>query len=326
MLERNVVLSVAGALCALALAACGGGAGAAVTTTSSDGAASGADGSGGEHAARDLQRVDLDVVGEGERSALRYRFTPGLVERGRIRMGMTIHTQLGDAAGAESAAPPISMDYVIDASESLGSSLRYHFRFEQVGVEPAGAAPEVVAQLSSLLSQLERVEGHAVIDDRGRVVDSRLDVPPDLDPALASTLRSVDEMMRQMVAPLPEEPVGIGAEWKTQSLLEPSEGPRVRQISHYRLVSREQDRIVLEVSTEQVGIPGPIAVPQQGVDAHLDALSGHGHGTVTLRLDRLVALQSGSIAEVSQDATLRAEGTVIPMHMDMRMVVDGSAL
>jgi hypothetical protein len=263
--------------------------------------------------------VQLDTAGEGERAPLRYDFTVGSVEQAQARIAMTIHTAIGGQELPGGAIPAMIAEFTVETIERDEWTFRYRYTFDRVSVDPAGADPSILAQLEASLAPLARLRGEARVDARGQVLETHVEVPPDMPPALASSVQQMSDMMRQMVAPLPEEPVGVGAEWKTENTISESMGLRLRQRTHYRLAARDGNRVVLEIRLEQSGIPGPLDLEQPGTEAMLTALTGQAQATTTLRLDRLCPEQSHMELTMTQDATITAEGQTVPMHVDMQM-------
>ncbi len=263
--------------------------------------------------------VQLDAAGEGERAPLRYDFVVGSDERAQARIAMTLHTTIGDQELPGGAIPAMIAEFTVEMIERDEWTFRYRYTFDRIRVDPTGADPSILAQLEASLAPLAQLRGEARIDTRGQVLEANVEVPPDMPPALASSVQQMNDMMRQMVAPLPEEPVGVGAEWKTENTIHGAMGLRMRQRTHYRLAARDGNRVVLEIRVEQSGIPGPLALEQPGTEAMLVSLTGEAHATTTLRLDRLCPEQSHMELTMAQDATITAEGQTVPMHVDMQM-------
>lgn len=262
--------------------------------------------------------VQLDEAGEGERALLRYDFSVGQVEHAEARFAMTMHTTIGEQALPGGSIPAMIAEFTIETIERDEWTFRYRYAFDRIRVDPTGADPSLVAQLEATLAPLARMRGDARVDVRGQVLEANVEIPPDMPPALASSVQQMNDML-QMVAPLPEEPVGVGAEWKTENTIQSWMGLRMRQRTHYRLASRDGTRVVLEIRLEQSGIPGPLDLEQPGTQAELISLTGQAQGATTLRLDRLSPEQSHMELTMAQDATITAEGQTVPMHVDMQM-------
>jgi hypothetical protein len=92
-----------------------------------------------------------------------------------------------------------------------------------------------------------------------------------------------------LAAPLPEEPVGVGATWDTTTVVEQN-GMRLTQIAHYKLLSRTRTRAALAVTIEQQAQPQTIVA--NGIKLELTSYRGGGAGQTALDLGMLVPRRS----------------------------------
>lgn len=139
------------------------------------------------------------------------------------------------------------------------------------------------ASLREALAPLATLEGWVVGDPRGQVLGLELRVADDAPPATRQSVESMRETFRQMLAPFPEEPVGVGAEWEVAQTLTTAQFS-FTQTTRYQLVAREGDRIQLAARIVQTAPAQDMASPQPGVTVRLENLEGSGEGTTAMTL------------------------------------------
>lgn len=276
--------------------------------------------SGGEITDNTAWQVTLLEAGDGERSLLRYHVEPGLTASAYGRIQMEIHTVVGGQETPSPPLPPMRFGYTIETTERVGDAIRYRFRYDDASFEPIGD-PGVDARLADLMAPLRRATGEAVVNDRGRVVELAVHVPEDLPAELTSIVSQMEDMMRQVAAPLPAEPVAVGATWTHESPIETAMGMSMLQRSTYRLVARDGDRIELAIRTEVSATPGPLPSPAEGMSLTLNSMVGEGSGTLTLHLDAPVPDAGETSVRLHQEATIASARENAPMQIDLAVRV-----
>ena len=94
-------------------------------------------------------------------------------------------------------------------------NLTYQFKVEAIEVVPEeGVADMMVETLRTQMRSLEGLTGRATVTARGLVREADLKAPPGGSAQMQQSLENLRQSMRQMSAPLPEEPVGKGARWE----------------------------------------------------------------------------------------------------------------
>lgn len=302
--------------------ACGGSSGA-----DSSGETTGSDGSGsaapvavaeGEPTIPESARVPLTEVelldpGEGERVALRLTSEVGQREQMRLEQVMTMQIQVGAQQAPRVEMPPIRMDMEMETTH-VGDDGAMRHASRITNLEVLGEGP-LVPRLEQDLGPLRDMTGWDVVDARGRMVAGEYELPGSASPELRNSLQRTQDALRQLMPPLPEEPVGVGARWQAVSDIRSQIA--FRQVSTYTLESMEGKRIVLTVQTEQTGDPQPMASDQPGVTAELLAFEGEASARIELTLDRLAPTSDGNVAvELTTRAT--AEGHP-PQEVTMAM-------
>jgi len=209
--------------------------------------------------------------------------------------------------------PPIQMDFELRTTH-IGDDGAMRHESRVIALEVLGEGP-LVPRLEQELAPMRDLSGWDVVDPRGRLVASQYDLPANASPELRNSLQRMQDAMRQLMPPLPEEPVGVGAKWRAASDVRSQIA--FRQVSTYTLESMEEGRIVLTVQTEQSADPQPMASDQPGVTAELTAFDGEASFRIELTLDQMVPTSDG---DVSVELTTRATPqNGAPQEVTMKM-------
>lgn len=153
--------------------------------------------------------------------------------------------------------------------------------YAQPTVDATGLSPADVAGVREALSALAGTTSTLVVRPDGTTVETASG-----DPAATP----VDGQLRDLVAVLPSESVGIGARWSATSV-EEVDGAVVDQVATYTLTALEGTTYDIDVTIERTYRPGQVE----------DVEVRSGRGTVTARLtgslDRVVPQQAtGNVA------------------------------
>jgi hypothetical protein len=259
-----------------------------------------------------LTEVELLEPGEGERVELRLSAEVGQTERMRMEQVMTMQIQLGGQQVPEVEMPPIQMDFELRTTH-IGDDGAMRHESRVIALQVLGEGP-LVPRLEQELAPMRDLSGWDVVDARGRLVASRYDLPASASPELRNSLQRMQDAMRQLMPPLPEAPVGVGARWRAVSDIRSQIA--FRQTSTYTLESIEDGRIVLSVQTEQSADPQPMESDQPGVTAELLAFDGEASTRIELALDRMVPTSEGNVAvELTTRATQNGQAQEVTMKM-----------
>lgn len=157
----------------------------------------------------------------------------------------------------EQEVPAYSIDFTTTVDEVTDDEITSSFLYGEVSVERAGADPAVVEQLESALGPLQGTGGTLTQAPSGAVIDGTVDQPEGLDPVLESLLSQTNEQLKSVTVPFPEEPVGVGAQWQSETSFEIA-GVTTNQDATYTLAELDGDSYALEVEIEQTVEPGEI--------------------------------------------------------------------
>jgi hypothetical protein len=246
-------------------------------------------------------------------------FRLGLVQKNRIAM------KANGQAMPPSDVPAIKTVLQWDVIEMKDDTAKLAFKVVSAKTQGSSSDP-MAAQVNEMLAGFKAFRGSQRIDSRGKLIDFEIDDTQKTAPHLAQALESVKQSLGQMVAPLPEEPIGAGARWQVVSRLEQF-GLELTQRVEYRAISVQPKGIVAAVTIEQSSPPGKVSPPgmPQGMAVDLLALDSKGQGEVQIDFDKFISksnldLTLGMKMLVPEGSGVPAGGQTV--EMDLTMGVD----
>lgn len=271
----------------------------------------------GPATAGSLPTVVVLDAGAEPRSALRYRFVSYQTASMDMRMSMTAAVAVDGTPVPSTVIPTMHFVAAIQLGDvTPAGSVRYEFQYTTAeAVEPSDADAITVAQMNDSLAGLVGVTGWAVVDDRGQGIDGGFIGTDDLDPATQATLDDLQRSLSQQSAPLPEEPVGVGARWMVEQHVA-TNGLVVDQSVTYRLDAIDDAGLHLSLELTQDVAPGPIELPgmPDGTTANLLELRSRGSAAMVMDLDSFVptsamTITSHNVIEVT-DSQVASDVTI----------------
>ena len=233
--------------------------------------------------------VNLLETGREPRHALRYPSAPTPAHRMSVglRLGMKMEVP-------GSPVPPIAMPglrLLFDVKSAReGERIRYQLKLSDADLTGTdNAHPSLLAEMRKGVDLLVGASGQLEVDPRGLVTGLSLAQPAGLGPELAQFLDSARLAMDDMVVPLPEDAVGIGAKWEATDTVTQG-GISVREKTYYELVALDGPRALIRSRTVQSADRQRASLPglPDGVTAEVVSLRGSGTGEIDLDLRRLV--------------------------------------
>ena len=153
----------------------------------------------------------------------------------------------------------------------------------QVEVKPAEDA-QSKKMAAAMAPGLQFIKGMSVgylVDPLGKATDVSLKVA---GPSNAATDKLIGEMKHQfesLVPPLPEQPIGVGAEW--QVIQRVNSGVEILQWTTYKLTKKKGDKIKLTATVQQLAASATVMTPQKSA-APVILLSYDGSGSAETRM------------------------------------------
>ncbi len=228
--------------------------------------------------------------GAEPRAELRYRYPDNAVVYMTMDMDMRVGLVMDDGSDLTEVATIAelpTMTFVARFSTgdvAPDGSVRSEFEYVETSVDGDLDDP-VASTLAVELRKMEGISGWSVNDARGGTLDSGFDDLDDLDPALRAAFEDAERTMDQISAPLPLEPVGVGARWElTMDVV--TGGAPTTQTARYTLVERDGDRYSIALEVTQTGEPGPMEL--QGTTLDVLEMRTNGTGSTRGSLDEII--------------------------------------
>ena len=212
---------------------------------------------------------------------------------------------------------------LVDDVDDEGTITSTFTLVDAAAVDGPGVDPAVLAQTNAALDQMDGLTGTGTTDRHGGSPDVSIDTGPITDPALRSTLDSLTSQLTNLTAPLPAQPVGVGASWRVDRSATLN-GVQTDTSTTYTLQARSGNDYVLDVVQEATAPPGPTELPglPAGVTASIESFLLRSTGEVRGRLDQ--PLPDSSTIEGGGDIELTVEGDGEAGRLSQHVTVDAS--
>ena len=270
--------------------------------------------------------VKLLDPGAQPRTALRYKFQANRTEKMVMEMSMAMAMEIGDQKQPETQVPATRMTMTIDSKEvSPEGNLHYEFELKQVEVlRKPSANPAMVNAMKQQTSRMLGLRGSATVTSRGFTKDAEIKPPPGIDPQIRKSMDEMKQSMKQMSAPLPEEPVGRDARWQVTMPVE-TPAMNLTQVATYTLSEIQGDKVKFDITIKQSAPPQEIDTPgaAPGVKVSLESLKSSGKGTVELQMTNLVPT---SITNMTTTYVVSANNQKIKTTMRIGMKIHPKGL
>jgi hypothetical protein len=216
----------------------------------------------------------VEVLEEGNepREALRLSPAAGATQRSAMTVTFAIQ-QSGVSSG--SVEPPPTKATVETTLQGVTpeGNLLVSFSYPSFEVLRGGeATAEQRRRIKNAFKGLTGLSGQLTLTPQGVLVDSTLNIPPDLDPEVGSLVTQVGDQLRTLSIPFPEAPVGVGARWRATTALALN-GIEANQVYEYTLKKRTGSRVVLGVRGTQSAGRQTVQLPNVAPGAQLEVRS-----------------------------------------------------
>jgi hypothetical protein len=183
-----------------------------------------------------------------------------------------------------------------------------------------GASARQRREVERAIAGLTGLSGELTLTPRGELVDSKLEIPPDVDPNVRALLDQLRDQFRDLTVPLPEPPIGVGARWRATTQLTIND-IQTRQVYEYRLKERSGTTLELDVRGTQTAKPQSVDSPG-GVKLRVKSYKTTIRGATTMDLTRLLPATSRTRARADQRFDLRARGESGEVHQELDIRVE----
>lgn len=268
----------------------------------------------------DALEVTLLDPGAGPHEPLRLRVEAG--EGGSIDMIMSMGVQQTLGA-ATLPTTMIATRYTISTmvtGKTADGDIAYEFEYTDADVIPdAEVPPHILQPMRDALKSMVGLRIKGVVTDRGLGKETSVEAPEDLSPEFIQYLEGIQELFTHMTAPFPVEPIGVGASWRTQRVVD-QEGIKISRTAVYTLAASDGDTAEINVEIAETADPQEVRFADQPPDARADLLSfrSSGTGKIALRASRLFP-DRASFREVNDrtiDYTMGIQRQQIKKHTE----------
>ena len=239
--------------------------------------------------------------GAEPRAPLRYVLAPGAEHQSILKVNTRISQKVGDADTRSGRSPQIEFDVRTTVGEPTQEAISVNFVFDDLRVaEGAGQS-----ELEDALEPLVGFEAAITMTNRGEIVGTDAETPPDLDTTTRTLLDQFLQQARSLTVPLPEEAVGEGARWSARSEVTIS-GIEIRQTTRYEVVRLTSEGVELSVEITQRASRQTFTDPASGIEIELLSSRGTGDGNMKLAFASPLPVEADTHVQVKQK--LRAQG------------------
>jgi hypothetical protein len=229
--------------------------------------------------------------GQPPRRKLRYAWRATQSEQLSMDLRTAISTENAAAPQPEVPLPSVHITIAVDPkSVTPDGDLRYAWRVTSATVDAAEETPSQVAEgIRVEVAEIARMSGSALVTNRGLSKEVTIDSRKPNKPSGTGMAEGVRQTLRDVAAPLPEEPVGLGARWRRLSQLDVKDAI-VTQAETFRLGELQGDRGLLEDALAQTAPPQALPAPAglQGPPARMESMLASGQVRMQFDLSRLV--------------------------------------
>jgi hypothetical protein len=237
------------------------------------------------------ESMKLLDAGQSPRRTLRYEWRLDQKEQLSMELRTAVSTENMGGPQAEVPLPAVRIVIAVDPQNiTPDRDLRYVWRVTSATVDAADETPAQIAEgIRAEVAEIARLSGGALVTNRGLAkevtIDTRGGGKPSGTGQMAETIR---QTLRDIAAPLPDEPVGIGARWRKLSQSDDND-TLVTQAETFRLAELQGDRGALDDSLAQTAPPQVLPAPAlQGTRTRMESMLASGQARVRFDLSRLV--------------------------------------
>lgn len=237
--------------------------------------------------------VTLIEAGAEPRRALRLTARPGDTERVIFSQHMQMEQAMNGMDMPSMPMPVTEFQFTaeIDQVDEDGT-IHYTGTYEKVSVkDDPGVEPGMRRSMEQMMQSMVGVEVKVATTERGFIRSFELKADEVRNPMLQQILQGLRGAFEQNSMPLPEEPVGVGAKWKSESSMK-FQGMKMDMVLNVTLTDLTETSFQLSseltMHAEEQSLDDP-NLPR-GMEMTLKSMGGSGEGQFTFRDARLMPL------------------------------------
>jgi hypothetical protein len=282
------------------------------------------------HAQTPAPTPTVEVLEAGKAPLEPLRLAPAAGATQRSAMTVTFAIQQSGVSSGSVKPPPTkaTVETTLQGVTPEGN-LQVSFSYPKFEVLKGGEASKSARRrIEQAFAGLAGLSGQLTITPQGVLVDSALNVPPGIDPSVASLVTQLGDQLRTLAIPFPEAAVGVGARWRASTDLSLN-GIQANQVYEYTLKKRNGSKIELGVRGTQTAGEQSVELPNiaPGVQLTVQSYKTTFRGQNTVDLTSLLPV-AGEIRS-SGNQTFHIEsgsksGT-LKQHLNVHLVLKPAA-
>lgn len=245
-------------------------------------------------------------TGRSPRKELRLRFAEGAITTVALSLDFDLTQRAGGAEqGLDSPVVRETVRFTVERTRGDEAAVSFVFTTASVDGEGTDLTGQELLELSTDLEQLVGLGGTGTITALGSFTSFAYDLPDGLEPEVVAVLDQAEEQLSALALPLPREPLGVGARWRTTTRVSLS-GIVLDQVTTYEVTGLTDTEVAYTALTSQTAARQTIdpATLPPGTTAELVSADIDGTTTGTLDLGSLLATSS-STQSGTQEVDLR---------------------
>jgi hypothetical protein len=272
--------------------------------------------------------VEVLAPGKAPLEPLRLAPAAGATQRSAMTVSFAIQ-QSGVSSG--SVKPPPTKATVETTLQGVTpeGNLQISFSYPKFEVLKGGEASKSARRrIEQAFAGLAGLSGQLTITPQGVLVDSALNVPPGIDPSVASLVTQLGDQLRTLAIPFPEAAVGVGARWRASTDLSLN-GIQANQIYEYTLKKRNGSKVELSVRGTQTAGQQAVELPNvaPGVQLTVQSYKTTFRGQNTVDLTSLLPV-AGEVRSSGNQAFHIESGSksgTLKQHLSVHLVLKPAA-
>jgi len=245
-------------------------------------------------------------AGRGPRKELRLRFTEGAATTVALTLDLDVTQRAGGAEqGLDSPVVRETVRFTVGPTRGDEATVSFAFTGATVDGEGTDLTAAELAELSTEIGRLVGLGGTGTISALGSFTSFAYDLPDGLDPEVTAALEQAEQQLSALALPLPREPLGVGARWRTATRTELS-GIVLDQVTTYEITELTDSGVAYTAASSQTAARqriDPATLPA-GSTAELVSADIDGATTGSLDLGSLLATTSSTLSG-TQEVDLR---------------------
>lgn len=224
-----------------------------------------------------------------------------------VKMTMGLDVRVDGDTVPTGSVPPMSFGIEMTIDDVTDDQIEMSYVYDNVDVE--GGDPSI----QDMLDPLAGASGTLTTTRSGAFIDGNF-TASGLDPTLSQMVDQLDQQMADMAIPLPEEPVGVGAEWEAVNSITINDITTCATTS-YELTEFDGNEYELAVEVSQEVVP--TTVDESGVTIEVVSGSGSATGRSKGSLSMPVAVEGTSDGTTSMKMKAEQGGQKFDQDMEV---------